>query len=88
VREDVKLWDLLPRSADMRITERLRLTAPNMLQNEVTIEDPAVLIKPYKLVFHYKKQPTYRITEYICDHNRNTVDSNGNVHLDLTPKPN
>lgn len=86
VREDVKLWDVLPRSANMRVTERLRLTAPDMLENQVTIDDPAVLLKPYQLVFQYKKQPGYRITEYICSNNRNMVEPDGSVKLDLTRK--
>lgn len=86
VREDVKLWDVLPRSAKMQVTERLRLTAPDMLENKVTIDDPDVLLRPYELVFRYKKQPGYRITEYICDHNRNVVDADGRVKLDLTRK--
>lgn len=85
VREDVKLWDVLPRSANMRVTERLRLTASDMLENEVTIDDPTVLLKPYKLVFKYKKQPTYRITEYICSNNR-MFGSDGKVKLDLAPR--
>jgi hypothetical protein len=85
VREDVKLWDVLPRSANMRVTERIRLTAPDMLENQVTIDDPTVLLKPYQLVFKYKKQPTYRITEYICSNNR-MFSTDGTVKLDLTPK--
>jgi hypothetical protein len=85
VREDVKFVGV-PHSAQMKVTERLRLTAPGLLENQITIEDPRILAKPYVFTFGYKRDPAYRIAEYICDNNRNRFDAEGGVSLEVTPK--
>jgi hypothetical protein len=85
VREDVKFVQA-PHSAQMKVTERLRLTAPDRLENKITIEDPGVLAKPYVFTFGYKRNPGYRIMEYICDNNRNRVGADGSVGMEVTPK--
>jgi hypothetical protein len=85
VREDVKFLEI-PHSARMKVTERLRFTAPNLLENQVTIEDPEFLAKPYQFTFGYRRNPEYRIMEYICDNNRNRFDAEGNVSLEVAPK--
>jgi hypothetical protein len=85
VREDIRFMQI-PHSAQMTVTERLRLTAPDLLENQITIDDPSVLAKPYVFTFGYKRNPEYRIMEYICDNNRNRFDAEGGVSLDVTPK--
>lgn len=85
VREDVMFY-AIPHSSQMKITERLRLTAPGLLENRITIEDPTILAKPYAFTFGYKRDPEYRIAEYICDNNRNRFDADGGVSLEVTPK--
>jgi hypothetical protein len=85
IREDVKFMGI-PRSAQMKVTERLRLTAPGLLENQITIEDPSVLATPYRFTFGYKRNPEYRIMEYICDNNRNRFDAEGKVSLEVAPK--
>lgn len=84
VREDIRFMGI-PHSAQMKITERLRLTAPDLLENQITIDDPGVLVKPYAFTFGYKRNPQYRILEYICDNNRERPDSQGGVSLDVNP---
>ena len=74
----------IPHSARMRITERIRLISPNELENQVTIEDPKFLAKPYRFTFGYRRNPQYRIMEYICDNNRYAVDAQGNSQLDTS----
>lgn len=87
VREDVKFEPFgIPHSLDMKITERLRLTGPGLLENRITIEDPAALAKPYVFTFGYKKDPGYKVLEYICDNNRYRSDEKGNATLDLNSK--
>lgn len=85
VREDVKFVDA-PHSTQMKITERLRLTGPDLLENQITIEDPKFLAQPYKFTFGYRRNPEYRIMEYICDNNRNRFDAEGKVSLEVAPK--
>ena len=36
----------MPHSDQMRITERIRLVTPDILHDQITIEDPVVLEKP------------------------------------------
>jgi len=85
VREDVRFMGI-PHTAQMKVTERLRLTAPDRLENKITIEDPSVLAKPYAFTFGYKRNPEYKILEYICDNNRSRFDADGNVSLEVAPK--
>jgi len=85
VRDDVRFMEI-PHSAQMKVTERLRLTGPGLLENQVTIDDPSVLAKPYTFTFGYRRNPEYRIMEYICDNNRNRFDADGGVSLELSPK--
>jgi hypothetical protein len=85
IREDVKFMGI-PRSAQMKVTERLRLTAPDRLEDQITIEDPAVLAKPYVFTFGYKRNPEYRIIEFVCDNNRSRFDAEGGVSLEVAPK--
>jgi len=70
----------------MKVTERLRLTGPGLLEDQITIEDPGILAKPYQFTFGFKRNPEYRIMEYICDNNRNRFDANGGVSLEVAPK--
>jgi hypothetical protein len=60
----------VPHSARMRITERLRLVNDEILENQVTIDDPEYLTKPWTWTWMYKRWPTYKIEEYVCEDNR------------------
>jgi hypothetical protein len=83
VREDTKFYNF-PHSRNMVITERLRLTAPDLLENRVKIDDPTVLAQPYEFTYGYKKDPTYKMMEYICDDNRSVVSEDGTYGLKIT----
>jgi len=85
VRDDVR-FIAIPHSAQMKVTERLRLTAPDRLENEITIEDPGILAKPYRFTFGYRRNAEYRILEYICDNNRYRRDADGSTSLEVTSK--
>jgi exopolyphosphatase/pppGpp-phosphohydrolase len=65
VREDVR-YQGMPHSGKMKIVEKLRLTGPDQLQDEVVIHDPDTLIQPLRLTFHYKRELQHRILEYPC----------------------
>lgn len=84
VREDVMFYEI-PHSANMVVTERLRFTGADLLELQITIDDPAFLVKPYTFTFGYKRKVGHRMMEYICDSNRYGSDSNGNSILDVTP---
>jgi hypothetical protein len=59
-----------PHSMKMRITERMRLINAEMLENQVTVEDPEYLTKPWTWTWMYKRWPGYKIQEYVCEDNR------------------
>ena len=59
-----------PHSMKMRITERMRLVNDEMLENQVRIEDPEYLTKPWTWTWMYKRWPGYKIEEYVCEDNR------------------
>ncbi|UVL81439.1 hypothetical protein LOY35_14445 [Pseudomonas sp. B21-028] len=80
VRTDDVAFYGVPHSKDMKITERLRLTAPNHLEDQVLIEDPQVLNTPYRFTFEYKRSD-YRIQEYVCENNQIVIDSEGKTSL-------
>jgi len=76
VKEDIR-YQNVPHTKDLRIKERIHEVAPCILWDEITMEDPAVLEKPWTVIVAYKKNPNYTLLEYICEDNREYRDSNG-----------
>ncbi|CDO35347.1 conserved exported hypothetical protein [Novosphingobium sp. KN65.2] len=66
VKEDVRFFDI-PHSLKMVITERIRLTGPDVMENVISIEDPETLLEPYVFTYEYKRDPDYEMTEYFCE---------------------
>jgi hypothetical protein len=65
----------------LRVVERIRLDPrdPNVLINEMKLEDPHALAEPYTLTITYKRQREQPLLEFICAENdRNPVDAQGN----------
>ena len=69
VKESVRFRNV-PHSMKMRVTERLRMVSDEVLENQVTIEDPDFLTAPWTWSWMYKRWPGYKIEEYVCDDNR------------------
>ena len=80
IKEAVQ-YQRMPHSDQMRITERIRLAAPNILHNQITIEDPVVLEKPITYTLAYSRMANYEMVEFVCDNNREYVDANGVVRM-------
>jgi hypothetical protein len=74
-------YQRMPHSDQMRITERIRIIAPNILHDQITIQDPVVLDKPYTYTLAYRRLPEYEMVEFVCDNNREYVDEQGVVRL-------
>jgi len=66
----------VPHSARMRVTERLRMVTDEILENQVTVEDPEFLTAPWTWTWMYKRWPSYKIEEYVCEDNRYFEDPN------------
>jgi hypothetical protein len=56
---------LIP-SDSLVLEERFTPVAPNVLQYEVTIDDPKTWAAPWKVSFPLKRDPDYQIFEYAC----------------------
>jgi hypothetical protein len=55
-------------SADLHVTERYSPTGPDHLQYEVTIEDPKVFTRPWKMQMplYRRREPNTQLLEYEC----------------------
>jgi hypothetical protein len=84
VRENV-LYQNVPHSKDMHVKERISLSANGQLRNEITIEDPAVLEKPWTFTFGYRRMPDYQLLEYVCEDNREYADEKGLQQIRIDP---
>ena len=79
IKQNVKFrW--VPHSDAMKITERMSLLAPDMLRDEITVEDE-YLERPWTYSYVFRRMPGYKLLEYVCEDNRDYVDENGHVTL-------
>ena len=83
IKENVQ-YQNVPHSDQMRIRERFRLVAPDLLWDEITIDDPVTLEKPWTFTFAYRRMPDYTLLEYICEDNREYIDEQGLQKMRLT----
>jgi hypothetical protein len=86
IKESVPGYQNMPHSSQMRITERIRLVAPDVLHDQITIDDPVVLEKPVTYTLAYRKLADYKMVEFICENNREYIDEQGKVRLRLGGK--
>jgi len=85
IRESVQ-YQRVPHSDQMRITERIRLVAPNIMHDQITIEDPVYLEKPIVYTLAFSRMPDYEMVEFVCDNNREYVDEKGVVRMRVREK--
>jgi len=83
IKESIVAYQNMPHSGQMRITERIRLVAPDYLHDQITIEDPVALEKPVTYTLAYRRLPNYKMVEFVCENNREYTDANGAVKLRL-----
>jgi hypothetical protein len=79
-------YQSLPHSPQLRITERIKLTAPDLLQDQITLDDPVVLEKPVTYTLAYRRLPKYEMVEFVCDNNREFTDDKGAVRMKVLDK--
>lgn len=84
VKESVRFQNV-PHSKNMHIRERMHLVAPNILWDEITIDDPEVLEKPWQVTYAYRRMPDYTLLEYVCEDNREYADDNGRQRIRVDP---
>ena len=64
-----------PASDKLKLTERITRLGKDMIEYEMTVEDPVVLTRPWTLRVPLKEEPTYEWWEYAC-HEGNSVIPN------------
>ncbi|MEO6378807.1 MAG: hypothetical protein ABIO37_12345 [Caulobacteraceae bacterium] len=67
----------LMHSDQMHLVERWSQTEPGVLTVEITVSDPKVFTKPWKIVKRYGHRPDLNIQEYNCLENNRNVGDNG-----------
>ena len=81
IKETVAGVNNIPHSSQLRIVERLRLASADVLHDEVTLHDPVMLEKPVTYTLGYRRMPDYKMVEFVCENNREYVDSEGRVRM-------
>lgn len=72
----------------LRITERIRLVEPDLLEITTTRTDPTVFVEPYTSQAWYRRHRDWQIMEYVCaQNNRDQLDEHGNPTFQLERKP-
>ncbi|HEV7714097.1 MAG TPA: hypothetical protein VGO53_00770 [Steroidobacteraceae bacterium] len=75
-------------SDKLQITERMRLTEPDVLEIMTTRNDPAVFTEPYTTTARYQRHRDWKIMEYVCaQNNHDALDEHGNPAFSLERKP-
>ncbi|HEY5411570.1 MAG TPA: hypothetical protein VIJ94_12680 [Caulobacteraceae bacterium] len=79
IREDTQDdFSGLPHSDALTITERFHRTAPDTLEDRITLDDPKAYAEPFTSTRVYKLHPAWTIGEYVCEeNNRNQIQANG-----------
>jgi len=74
-----------PHSDQFRLIERIHLdpSNPDVLVNEMRMEDPEALAEPYEVTTRYRRDRYGKLFEFQCSENdRNPVDEDGNTQFD------
>jgi hypothetical protein len=82
IKDTLELQRGMTHSPRMKLTERIRLKPgePDVLINEMTIEDPDALEEPWRTTMTYRRDRHGALFEFQCSENdRNPVDEEGNV---------
>ncbi len=73
-------FNRLQHGPNLHVVERVRLIAPDTLEDRMTLADPDVLLKPWHLVRTYTRHRDLDQLEFICEeNNRNPIGQDGKV---------
>jgi hypothetical protein len=69
IKDSVRL-EYVPHSDQMQINEQIKLLSADMFQDAITVIDPVYLTRPWSFTWTYKRDPGYKMQEYVCEDNR------------------
>jgi hypothetical protein len=88
IKARAMLTPTTPHSDKLHIVERIHLEGPQTLVDEMTIDDPVALAKPWTNTLRYTRHREWDQLEFICEeNNRNPVDESGKTHFILRDNP-
>jgi hypothetical protein len=77
-----------PHSDKVHLTERMRLAAPDQLENAMTIEDPVAFTKPWQVNRRYRRLPPATfVSDVICTESQHSPIVNGQTQFILPTDP-
>ena len=82
---DLEIDTGIPHSEQFHLVERIHLDPadPNVLVNEMTMDDPEALAEPFVVNARYRRDRYGKLFEFQCSQNdRNPVDENGNTQFE------
>jgi hypothetical protein len=65
----------IPQSEALHVVERFTRTAADTINYEVTIDDPPMYTRPWKVAFPLTRAENYRIYEYACHEGNHAVEN-------------
>ena len=65
----------IPQSESLHVVERFTRSGPDTISYEVTIDDPPMYTRPWKVAFPLTRNDSYRIYEYACHEGNHAVEN-------------
>jgi hypothetical protein len=73
-----------PHSEQLRMTEKISLLNPDLMQVEVTLEDAEAFVKPMRYTKQFERLKDGELIDYECNENpRNPLNADGSVGFEL-----
>jgi len=86
--ETSPIQGIIGHSDQMKVTERIHLVEPDVLEIATTVEDPAVFLEPHTSITRYQRHRDWKIMEYVCaQNNHDQLDEHGNAAFSLERTP-
>jgi hypothetical protein len=78
-----------PHSDQMHVITRVRRSGPDTIEFRITIDDPGAFTKTWeeKTLIYKRAEKTARISEVVCENNRNVILPDGHQSLGFSPSP-
>jgi hypothetical protein len=68
----------LPHTDKLEVRERIHLTGPDMMENQITITDPGSMTAPWVSTFRFRRHRDWQVMDYVCaENNRNPISPTG-----------
>jgi len=65
----------IPQSEALHVVERFMRSGPDTISYEVTIDDPPMYTRPWKVAFPLSRNDNYKIYEYACHEGNHAVEN-------------